>query len=72
LLVGFARLRAGTAPGSLNTTDSEWQVGGGVSRQLTPHLDVVVSGDYAQYGANNGEYSPITMTAGVIWHFTKR
>jgi len=83
LMVGFARFRSSTSNGpqnvptlgttnALNTTDNEWQVGGGIAKQLTSHLDVVVAADFAEYGANNGEYNPITMEGGVVWHFTKR
>ena len=71
-LVGFARYRDTTLPGALNTTDNEWQTGGGVAKEMTPHLDALVHVDYARYGAEDGKYNPISYSAGVAWHFVKR
>lgn len=70
--LGFARYRDGPAAGSENTTDNQWQAEGGVSRQLTPRIDVVGDFGYSQYGANNGEYNPKNISAGILFHFVKR
>jgi len=71
-MVGFARYRASTLAGALNTTDNQWQVNGGVSKRISSRFDVVLDAGYSQYGANNGEYNPLNYSAGVSFHLSKR
>ena len=72
LMVGFARYRDSSLVGALNTTDNQWQTGGGVSREISSRFDVVVDASYSQYGTENGKYNPLNYSAGVLFHFNKR
>jgi len=69
LLVGFARIDNGAGPKS---TDSTFQINGGIAKRLTPRLDAVVDYSYAQYFYGGGQYNPKTFSIGAIYHFTKR
>lgn len=67
---GFARLKHdGDGPA---TTDGDIQINGGLTKKISPHMDVVGEFSYSQYYANNGEYNPKTGSIGVIYYFAKR
>lgn len=67
--VGFARYGDPTIHSS---TDSVIGGQAGVTRQLTPRLDVVLDYSYTYFGYNAGYYSPQAFSAGVLFHFAKR
>ena len=85
-LVGFGRYRDSSSAKSVNTTDYDFQAGGGVAKQITPRLDVTVSANYGVYGASFPstvpalaaigvefqKYNPINYNLGVVYHFVKR
>jgi len=74
--VGFARYRNLTTSTAsvtaFSTTDNLWGAKGGVAKQLTPRLDVVLEYSFVEYGLNNGEYNPQCYSGGVVYHFVKR
>ena len=57
---------------AFSTTDNLWGAKGGVAKQLTPRLDVVLEYSFVEYGLNNGEYNPQCYSGGVVYHFVKR
>jgi len=69
-MIGF--LRYNKASMQISTTDSTFQINGGVAKQMSPHWDAVLEYSYAQYFALGGAYNPKTFSVGAIYHFTKR
>jgi hypothetical protein len=67
--VGFGRYNDGS---NNSTTDGLFSTQGGLTKQITPHIDALVDYSYAFYGYNFGIYQPQTYSAGVMYHFTKR
>ena len=67
-MVGFARYNDSHG---LSTTDNTWQANGGATKWLSPRWDAVLDYSYAQYGVNNGEYNPKTISIGAVYHFVK-
>jgi len=70
-MFGFARLK-NAVDASTGTTDGNFQLNVGVAKKLRPHWDVTAEYSYSQYFANNGEYNPKTVSAGVVYYFAKR
>jgi len=68
-MVGFARYNDSHG---LSSTDNTWQANGGATKQLSPRWDAVLDYSYAQYGVNNGEYNPKTVSIGAVYDFVKR
>lgn len=77
-LIGFARFsgNASTAiyngTGGNHTTDATLQVNVGLTKKLSPHMDIVGDYSYAQYYAYGGQYNPKTFSIGAVYHFVKR
>ena len=60
-MVGFARYNDSHG---LSTTDNTWQANGGATKYLSPRWDALLDYSYAQYGVNNGEFNPKTISIG--------
>ena len=70
-LVGFAHIK-NTADQSQGSTDSTIQINGGVTKRITPHVDLIGEFSYSQLYAFGGEYNPKTFSVGGVYYFSRR
>jgi len=76
VMVGFGRYTSQSTNPSLSaptgTSDGLLQFSGGVSRQLSAHLEAVLDYSYAQFYALGGIYNPKSASIGAVYHFAGR